>query len=148
MATKLLPLRPSGCALRSMSKKRPSRHTFSTTPATAALSPHSKSSKKIASEPTKRTQATAAAPAPYGCLASFALLKCASILTGGNSGKQDQYRALLSTKTFEGMMCRLYRIVNCQRWMNREFDGLSRGMHVLTIFTASSVSVVERSFTR
>jgi hypothetical protein len=81
MATKLLPLRPSGSALRSMSKRRPSQHTFSTSSATAALSPHSKSNKKIASKPTKRTQATAAAPAPYGYLAGFVSVQCVSILT-------------------------------------------------------------------
>jgi hypothetical protein len=67
---------------------------------------------------------------------------------GGNADKQDPYPVLLSTRTFEEMMSRLYRIANCQRWMNRESGGLSRGMHVLTIFTASSASVVERSFTR
>jgi len=79
MATKLMPLRPSGGALRSLSRRRPSQHAFSTSPATATLSPHSKSSKKITSEPTKRTQATAAAPAPYDYLAR--LIKSASILT-------------------------------------------------------------------
>src|SRR5436190_208403 len=39
MATKLMPLRPSGCALRSLSRRRPSQHAFSTSPSTAALSP-------------------------------------------------------------------------------------------------------------
>src|ERR1700726_1806481 len=51
MATKLMPLRPSGSALRSLSRRRPSQHAFSTTPAIASLSPQSKSNKKITLEP-------------------------------------------------------------------------------------------------
>src|SRR5271163_3972421 len=73
MATKLMPLRPSGSALRSLSRRRPSQRVFSTTPATASLSPQSKSNKKITSSPTRRTQATAAAPAPYECLPPLVL---------------------------------------------------------------------------
>ena len=148
MATKLMPLRPSGSALRSLSKRLPSQHAFSTSPATAALSPHSKSSKKVASEPTKRTQATSAAPAPYDCLTGLAPVQIGVRTDGGKPDKQDQYQVLLSTRTFEGMISRLCKIVSCRRWMNREFSGLFHERHVLTIFTASSVSAVERSFTR
>lgn len=148
MATKLMPLRPSGSALRSLSRRRPSQRVFSTTPATASLSPQSKSNKKIASEPTRRSQATVAAPAPYECLPPLVLCLNSIRIDYGKPDKQDQYPAPLSIRTSEGMMSRLSRIARCQKWTNREIAGLCCVVHVLTVYTALLVLVAVRYFTR
>lgn len=148
MATKLMPLRLPGSALRSLSKRRPSQHAFSTSPATAALSPHSKSSQKITSEPARRTQATAAAPAQYGCRPDLEVVVCAPLTDAANPDKPDPYPVLRSIRIFDEVMSRRCKIANYQRWTNRGCACLGGGVHVLTISTASSASVVAKSFTR
>ncbi|RVX68818.1 Acetolactate synthase catalytic subunit, mitochondrial [Exophiala mesophila] len=63
MASRIMPMRPGSSTIRSISKRRPScSHPFSTTAATAALSPYRKPQKPSADQ-SRRPATTAAAPA-------------------------------------------------------------------------------------
>jgi hypothetical protein len=64
MATKMMPFRSSKWAIRSLSTSRPAHvRQFSSCPSTLTISPHRRTTPITTTETSKRTQATAAAPA-------------------------------------------------------------------------------------